>query len=147
MISAWMSLIRRRSAARLYSICSICVRGITCLSCTCVCTPNKPLKIRDKSTRQSSALSHIFIFLDLSSFGSPGNKGGKGVANLPLPVRVEVLTGDQDAHLTRNKQSSPQSSLKAHELPRCPKGHSTNLHAGREGSVDLRYDIDNFSNP
>lgn len=34
MISAWMSLILLRSAARLYSICSICVRGITCFSCT-----------------------------------------------------------------------------------------------------------------
>lgn len=35
MISAWMSLILLRSAARLYSICSICVWGITCFSCTC----------------------------------------------------------------------------------------------------------------
>lgn len=40
MISAWMSLILLRSAARLYSICSICVWGITCLSCTCAHTPN-----------------------------------------------------------------------------------------------------------
>lgn len=38
MISAWMSLILLRSAARLYSICSICVWGITCLSCTCAHT-------------------------------------------------------------------------------------------------------------
>lgn len=35
MISAWMSLILLRSAARLYSICSDCVRGITCFKCTC----------------------------------------------------------------------------------------------------------------
>lgn len=41
-VSAWISLILLRSAARLYSICSACVRGITCLSCTCA-NPNTAL--------------------------------------------------------------------------------------------------------
>lgn len=95
MISAWMSLILLRSAARLYSICSIWVRGITCFSCTCV---HKPWRCWTSFRKMHLYLeSHLILYLPSSS--SSGNKGGKGMANLPVPVSVEVFTSHQYANL------------------------------------------------
>ncbi len=60
-ISAWISLILLRSAARLYSICSACVRGITCFSCTCA-NPNTALM--NHNSNETWTKSKIF-FTDL----------------------------------------------------------------------------------
>ena len=98
-ISAWMSLILRRSAARLYSICSICVRGITWCSCTWVHIASSCIDLIPASAKDLCAHPTFSSRLYLPSFGSSGNKSGKGVANVPLPASVKILTSHKYAHL------------------------------------------------
>lgn len=98
MISACMSLILLRSAARLYSICSICVWGITCFSCTCVHI-HKSWRC-GTSFRKMSLCAYLQLHKSyLPSFSASGNKSGKGIANFPLPGGVEIFTSHQYAYL------------------------------------------------
>lgn len=60
-VSAWISLILRRSAARLYSICSACVCGIACLSCTCADPKTALMNYNSNKTRTKSKI----FFTDL----------------------------------------------------------------------------------
>lgn len=104
MISAWRSLILLRSTARLYSICSNCVRGITWFSCTCA---------HNKKKNKKGVLGLLFLGLSCSpvvlivaylpGFCSPGNKCSKSLTNLPLSVCVKVLTIHQNTHLEWRK--------------------------------------------
>lgn len=108
-VSAWISLILLRSAARLYSICSACVCGIACLSCTCA-NPNIALmnynsnKTKTKSYPQiwSDLICSELVWLDvsyLSCFGTTGHKGGESVADLPLSVTKEIFTAHRNPNL------------------------------------------------
>lgn len=121
MISAWRSLILLRSATRLYSICSNCVRGITCFSCTCAHKKKAPKERWDRFCLGLSCGHIVFIVTYLPSFCSPGDKGSKSLANLPLSVCVKVLTIHQNTHLKGHNHCIHEVYLKIkHTEPRPP---------------------------
>ena len=48
----------------------------------------------------------LFGLTNLSSLCASGHEGGEGVAHLPLQAGEEVLTADQDAHLSESHNMS-----------------------------------------
>lgn len=155
MISAWMSLILLRSAARLYSICSICVWGITCFSCTWTHThthredaavaekkkgplitfwqfrqPSPPLFVWPQKWRRHGKPSTVCQCTGpRNSPGCPPEMNSKLCIHLLYPLdrhQVKCTAGESEKQEMKN---------------------STDLHAGSEGPVDLCNDVDHFSHP
>lgn len=52
-----------------------------------------------QSQKKMLPCSYFGCLANLSSLCSSGHKSGKGMANPPLPVSVQVLTIHQNAHL------------------------------------------------
>lgn len=151
MISAWMSLILLRSAARLYSICSVCVWGITCFSCTWTRTHREDAAVAEK---KKTPLIKFCLF-------SPTFPASVRLATKVAKAwqTLHCLSVYRSSQFTRMPTWNEQQAVRSLVLSPQSKVHymgirkkdqirnSTNLHAGRESPVDLCYDVDNFSHP